>query len=160
MKWGKSKAFAPSQRAATVFLRTQREGCAGRKRGKSHLWDGFTFKMQIDCWQKGNVNTGNEATLYTVSGKEKVTHSSCLGPSQERRNAPLCGLWPSRTTQWWALCEPACGLKALLSSQVVCALLRSFTSLTPSDAHALIQANSNGGLCGKRSTIQPRTLTK
>lgn len=68
-----------------------KERDALEERGQSHLWDGFTFKMQIDCWQKGNVNTGNEASLYTVSGKEKVTHSSCLGPSQERRNAPLCG---------------------------------------------------------------------
>lgn len=129
MKWGKSTAFAPSQRAATACFCAPKERDAPeeRKTGKSRLWDGFTFKMQ----QKRNVNTGNEASLYTVSGKEKVTRSSCLGPSQERRNAPLCGLWPSRTTQWWALYEPARGLKALLSSQVVCALLRSFTSLSP-----------------------------
>lgn len=76
-----------------LLLDAQKEGYTERKRGKSHLWDGFTFKMQIeDCWQKENVNTENEASLYTFGGKGKVSRSSCLRLSQERRNAPLCRL--------------------------------------------------------------------
>lgn len=82
----------PSQQQLCVSGHPQR---GMRRKGaeeERRLWHGFPFKTQTDCWQKGNVNTGNEASLYTASGKEKVTHSSCLGPSQERRNAPVCGL--------------------------------------------------------------------
>lgn len=134
IKWNEGNqrlSLHPSEQQLCVSVHPKR-GMRCKEEGKeTFVGMASLLKCRQTVGKKGNVNSGNEASLYTASGKEKVTHSSCLGPSQERRNAPLCGLWPSRTTQWWALCGPACGLKALLSSQVVCALLRSLTSLTP-----------------------------
>lgn len=122
--------------ASVCFYPAEREWCTKRKSEReSWISDGVIIECKNVVIEKKRAKSRKWIGLFIQSVEEEVRRSSCLGLSQE--------IWPSTITQWRALCEPVCGLKALRSSQArVCAWRRSLTSLTPIRWMSLMETNN------------------
>lgn len=156
MKWGNSKAFASLQWILCVSALRKRRMHLRKSKRHNGICDGVHFTMQVEIFLL-KKDKKYRKWIISLQKKNVGRRGECSSfVSQEKRKPPLCGFWPSSITQWWALREPVCGLKALFSFLIVCVIVWGHSHVSSDEC--VFRLNNNAELCGRWNKNQTTAL--